>query len=142
MAQKKPPLATVAFKVEGELAELLNQLPNRSEFIRKAIAAQLGITCPLCHGKAVVTGWTHDRFAELLKSLTLHPCSGCGDPQLVPADPSILGGDGGARMVQFVHGGPLYCDECYRVTVACGICQWRIDSAKLPEHMRSMHQCD
>ena len=45
MARRKPPkppkTAVVAFKVENELAELLNQLPNKSAFIRKAIAAQL-----------------------------------------------------------------------------------------------------
>ena len=40
----------VAFKVEDELADFLDKLPNKSEFIRKAIAAQLGVACPLCRG--------------------------------------------------------------------------------------------
>lgn len=35
----------VAFKADAKLAELLNQLPNKSEFIRKAIAAQIANTC-------------------------------------------------------------------------------------------------
>src|SRR6476469_5136244 len=37
----------VAFKVEEELAKFLDNLPNKSEFIRKAILAQFGMTCPL-----------------------------------------------------------------------------------------------
>jgi hypothetical protein len=50
MAQKTPKTAVVAFKVEEELADFLNQLPNKSAFIRKAIAAQMSMACPLCHG--------------------------------------------------------------------------------------------
>jgi len=44
-AQKKQ---IVAFKVEDDLADFLDALPNKSEFIRKAILAQFGMTCPLC----------------------------------------------------------------------------------------------
>ena len=44
----------VAFKVEDDLAEFLDKLPNKSEFIRKAILAQFGMTCPLCAGAGVV----------------------------------------------------------------------------------------
>lgn len=113
MARNKSQMATVAFKVEADLAELLNQLPNRSEFIRKAITAQLGLTCPLCNGKAQVSGWTHESFTALLASLSMHPCSGCGDPQLVPADPGLLGPEQRMRLEQFHHGGPLYCEACY-----------------------------
>ena len=42
-AQKKQ---IVAFKVEDELAEFLDALPNKSEFIRKAILAQFGFARP------------------------------------------------------------------------------------------------
>ena len=41
MGRRQPKTAVVAFKVETELAELLNKLPNKSAFIRKAIAAQM-----------------------------------------------------------------------------------------------------
>ena len=40
MTPKHPKTAVVAFKVEQELADLLDKLPNKSSFIRKAIAAQ------------------------------------------------------------------------------------------------------
>ena len=46
MSRKSPKTAVVAFKVEKELADLLDKLPNKSAFIRKAIAAQLGMACP------------------------------------------------------------------------------------------------
>ena len=42
--RKPAKTAVVAFKVESELAELLDKLPNKSAFIRNAIAAQLGAT--------------------------------------------------------------------------------------------------
>ena len=41
---------TVAVKVEEELADFLDRLPNKSEFIRQAILAQFGMACPLCSG--------------------------------------------------------------------------------------------
>lgn len=45
----------VTFKVEGELAKIINCLPNKSEFIRKAILSALDNTCPLCQGTGVLT---------------------------------------------------------------------------------------
>lgn len=59
----------VAFKVEEDLADFLDKLPNKSEFIRKAILAQFGMTCPLCTGSGVVprhprTLSTSDRRAQ------------------------------------------------------------------------------
>ena len=60
MSRKPSKTAVVAFKVEEELAEFLNKLPNKSAFIRKAIAAQLGMACPLCNGKGLVPRGVHD----------------------------------------------------------------------------------
>ena len=79
MARKAPKTAVVAFKVEKELAELLNKLPNKSAFIRKAIQAQLGMACPLCNGKGVVPRGLHDHYAPLLAQLRSRHCDGCGD---------------------------------------------------------------
>jgi len=58
MTQKTPKTAVVAFKVEEELADFLNQLPNKSAFIRKAIRRQMSMACPLCHGSGQVTHWS------------------------------------------------------------------------------------
>ena len=81
---RKPPkakpakTAVVAFKVEEELADLLNKLPNKSAFIRKAIAAQLGVACPLCQGKGVVPRGVHDHYAPLVTRFNSRSCEGCG----------------------------------------------------------------
>ena len=76
MSRNPPKTAVVAFKVEEELAEFLNKLPNKSAFIRKAIAAQLGMACPLCNGKGVVPRGVHDHFAPLLEQFSSRSCEG------------------------------------------------------------------
>ena len=80
----------VAFKVEAELAAFLNKLPNKSAFIRKAIAAQLGIACPLCNGKGVVPRGVHDHYAPLIRNTPSRSCDGCGHDQPLPLDPGEL----------------------------------------------------
>src|SRR3954451_16790773 len=80
----------VAFKVEEELADLLNKLPNKSAFIRKAIASQLGRSCPLCEGKGVVPRGVHDHYAPLLEKYGQRGCEGCGNALSVPRDPVDL----------------------------------------------------
>lgn len=58
---------TVTFKVDPNLLEILQSMPNRSEFIRSAILNALDHVCPLCSGSGVLTPtqkecW--DKFAE------------------------------------------------------------------------------
>src|SRR5437868_10602435 len=84
--RKTPKTVVVAFKVEEELAEFLNQLPNKSAFIRKAIAAQMSMACPLCHGSGQVTRWVHDYFLPLMSSLSARNCEGCGSHLSLPND--------------------------------------------------------
>ena len=90
---RKPPktkpskTAVVAFKVEEELADLLNKLPNKSAFIRKAIEAQLGMACPLCNGKGVVPRGVHDHYAPLLSQFSSRGCDSCGHQLDLPKEP-------------------------------------------------------
>ena len=67
--------AVVAFKVESELADILNELPNKSAFIRKAIVAQLNMACPLCNGSGVLPKGLRDHYAALLPKLNSRSCS-------------------------------------------------------------------
>src|SRR5213593_1809545 len=90
MTRKTPKTAVVAFKVEEELAEFLNKLPNKSAFIRKAIAAQMSMACPLCNGGGMVSRGVHDHYAPLLKDLASRGCDSCGDRLPVPSDPGDL----------------------------------------------------
>ena len=139
MARKQPKTTVVAFKVENELAELLNKLPNKSAFIRKAIAAQLGVACPLCNGSGVVQRGVHDHFAPLIKQLSLRHCDGCGHELNLPLDPGDLHPEARARLEQFFLGGPLYCNGCYEKAPSCDDCGWHIRPERAAEHARIAH---
>jgi hypothetical protein len=136
------PLKTkvVAFKVEAELADLLAKIPNKSAFIRKAIAAQLGVACPLCHGKGVVPRGVHDHYAPLLTKFSHRNCDGCGDDLHLPPDPGDLSEEARSRLEQFFLGGPLYCDGCYDKAPSCDDCGWHIQPDRAAEHIRKAHR--
>jgi hypothetical protein len=140
MSRRPPKTAVVAFKVEKELADLLNKLPNKSAFIRKAIAAQLGVACPLCNGKGVVPRGVHDHIAPLLHKIDSRSCDGCGESLHVPLDAAELKEEERSRLEQFLLGGPLYCDTCFEKAPACDDCGWHIDPKKYPEHHRAVHR--
>ena len=139
MARKPPKTAVVAFKVEEELAGFLNKLPNKSAFIRKAIAAQLGMACPLCNGKGVVPRGVHDHYAPLVAKFSHRHCDGCGNELTLPREPGDLAPEDQARLEQFFHGGPLYCDPCYDKAEACDDCGWHIAPELVKEHQRTAH---
>jgi hypothetical protein len=139
MSRKQPKTAVVAFKVEEELAEFLNKLPNKSAFIRKAIAAQLSIACPLCNGSGTVPRGVHDHYAPLLQRFNQVECNGCGDKLPLPRDPGDLALEDRHRLEQFFHGGPLYCDGCYDKAPSCDDCGWHIAPELVAEHHRQAH---
>jgi hypothetical protein len=139
MSRKAPKTAVVAFKVETELADLLNKLPNKSAFIRKAIAAQLGMACPLCDGTGVVPRGVHDHYAPLLNRISSRNCDGCGHEMPLPRDAGDLDPEHRARLEQFFHGGPLYCDGCYDKAPTCDDCGWHIAPDRAAEHQRVAH---
>jgi hypothetical protein len=136
---KPPKTAVVAFKVEEELAELLDKLPNKSAFIRKAIEAQLGRACPLCHGKGVVPRGVHDHYAPLLEKFASRACDSCGDSLHVPLDSGELDAESRSRLEQFFLGGPLYCDGCYEKAPTCDDCGWHINPDRVADHLRHDH---
>ena len=142
---RKPPKTklkpeVVAFKVEKELADLLNKLPNKSAFIRKAIAAQLGVACPLCQGKGVVPRGVHDHYSPLLDKFAHRSCDGCGDELNLPREAGELPADDRSRLEQFFLGGPLYCDGCYEKVPECSDCGWHIAPERAAEHVRQAHR--
>ena len=140
MSRKQPKTAIVAFKVEEELAEFLNKLPNKSAFIRKAIAAQLGMACPLCDGKGIVPKGVHDHYAQLLDQFKSAHCDGCGHETAIPRDPGDLLPEDQSRLEQFFSGGPLYCDGCFEKAPTCTDCGWHVDTQHFAEHHRQAHR--
>ena len=139
MSRRPPKTAVVAFKVEKELADLLNKLPNKSAFIRKAIAAQLGVACPVCNGKGVVPRGVHDHIAPLLHQIDARKCDGCGETMHVPLDGGEIREEERSRLEQFLLGGPLYCDHCFEKAPACDDCGWHIDPKRIVEHHKAVH---
>jgi hypothetical protein len=139
MRRKKRQNTLVAFKVEPELAELLDQLPNKSAFIRKAVVAQLGVQCPLCRGKGFVPRGLYEHFARVIDTNRTHACDGCGSALQLPADPGDLSKEDRVRLEQFFLGGPLYCDSCYQAAPACGECEWHVDRDRIVDHRKKAH---
>ena len=140
MSRKPPKTAVVAFKVEQELADLLDKLPNKSAFIRKAIAAQLGAACPLCRGKGVVPRGVYDHFSPLLEKFSSANCEGCGHEMRLPLDEGDLDPENRSRLEQFFLGGPLYCGGCYDKVPTCTDCGWHIAPERVAEHHRQAHR--
>ncbi|MFO0842088.1 MAG: hypothetical protein U0797_06750 [Gemmataceae bacterium] len=140
MSRKPPKTAVVAFKVEQALADLLNKLPNKSAFIRKAIAASLGVACPLCEGKGVVPRGVHDHYSPVLKRFAHRGCDSCGDEIDLPKEAGDLTPEDRNRLEQFFLGGPLYCDGCYEKAPECGDCGWHISPDRAAEHIRKAHR--
>lgn len=139
MSRKQPKAAVVAFKVEEELAEILNKLPNKSAFIRKAIVAQMGMACPLCNGAGVVPRGVHDHYAPLLSGMNHRHCDNCGNDMPLPREAGDLTVEDRSRLEQFFRGGPLYCDGCYEKAPTCDDCGWHIAPESAEEHHRQVH---
>lgn len=131
---KSPKTAVVAFKVEKDLADILNELPNKSAFIRKAIVAQLEMTCPMCRGGGVLPKWLHDHYAEIMEKMSDRDCEGCGTAATMLPDPAELTPQDRERFEQFFHGGPFYCGTCFTKAPACGDCGWHIKADQVKKH--------
>jgi hypothetical protein len=129
----------VAFKVEEELAEFLNHLANKSDFIRKAILAQFGMTCPLCAGSGVVPRGVHDHYRPLIAKYNQRPCDKCKTHVEVPLTAEGAPPAERKRLEQFLHGGPLYCVKCYPTVPACDDCGWHVAMERVAEHFKKVH---
>jgi hypothetical protein len=141
MTRKHGKSEVVAFKVEKELADLLNKLKNKSDFIRQAIVAQLGMACPLCKGRGIVSRGVHDYYTPLLNKMGQAHCDACGDEMPLPRDAGALAAEDRSRLEQFFLGGPLLCDGCYDKAPTCNYegCGWHIAPDKVAEHVHRAH---
>lgn len=74
MAQKQE---IITFKVDALLAETIKRIPNRSDFIRRAILTALDSTCPLCQGSGIITPEQKPHWEAFLKTHAIRQCSDC-----------------------------------------------------------------
>ncbi len=71
----KPNLIT--FKVDDALAELLQGMPNRSEFIRAAILTALDSACPLCKGTGTLSVDQRRHWEDFTQGHRIQECGDC-----------------------------------------------------------------
>ena len=129
----------VAFKVEEDLAEFLDKLKNKSDFIRKAILAQFSMACPLCAGSGVVPRGIHDHYKPVIHHENKHPCSKCATLVALPLTLEAAPESDLKRLEQYFHGGPLFCAKCFPDVPACDDCQWHIPHEQVADHFRRVH---
>jgi hypothetical protein len=129
----------VAFKVESDLADFLDNLPNKSDFIRKAILAQFGMTCPLCTGSGVTPRGVHNHFKPIIDDHAHGSCEKCKARVTFPLNAETLTPADRSRLEQFLHGGHLYCAKCFPTIPACDDCGWHVPMEKVAEHFRTVH---
>lgn len=129
----------VAFKVEEELAEFLNRLPNKSDFIRRAILDKFSMTCPLCEGSGVVARGLHTHFSPLMQAEHHRDCDKCGKKDVLPLKLDTVEEEHQERYEQFFNGGPFYCQKCYEKVPECEDCGWHIALESVAEHHRNQH---
>ncbi|MBM3983122.1 MAG: hypothetical protein FJ304_23190 [Planctomycetes bacterium] len=129
----------VAFKVDGDLAAFLDRLPNKSDFIRRAILAQFSLTCPLCTGSGVVPSGIHDHFDHVIEHHSARPCDKCKTPVTFPLSAESAVPADRPRFEQFLNGGPLYCVNCYPKVPPCDDCGWHVMMEKVAEHFKKVH---
>ncbi|MEW6593365.1 MAG: ribbon-helix-helix domain-containing protein [Thermodesulfobacteriota bacterium] len=73
----------ISFKADDTLAEALQSVPNRSEFIRSAILTALDNGCPLCQGSGILSQEQQKHWAEFLAHHSLTKCQKCQAVHLV-----------------------------------------------------------
>jgi hypothetical protein len=75
----------VTFKAEEALIEAMEDIPNRSEFIRSAILSALQGVCPLCHGTGVLNTHQQRHWEDFSRTHTVERCAECDGGKLVCA---------------------------------------------------------
>lgn len=80
---KNPKQEIITFKVDGFLWEKLQDIPNRSEFIRQAIFSMLDGICPLCRGTGTLSPKQKEHLESFLTNHSLEECENCGEIHLV-----------------------------------------------------------
>lgn len=73
----------ISFKVDGALADILDAVPNRSEFIRTAILNALEKNCPLCLGTGILSPEQQKHWSAFIETHSVRQCDRCKAMHLV-----------------------------------------------------------
>jgi len=138
---RKPIL--VALKVDAETAAALDQVPNKSEFIREALRARLEEVCPLCSGTGRRPAAAPSQPGRRhLHALPRARCGDCGREGPVLSEQAGRERLDGAleleRLKTFLAFGDYFCAVCYGRSRECERCGHRV-AGSLPA--RERHAC-
>jgi hypothetical protein len=75
----------VTFKVDQSLWEALRDVPNRSEFIRRAIQTAMDGVCPLCQGTGALSPQQMEHWRRFSEHHHVEKCDDCQAIHLVCA---------------------------------------------------------
>ena len=73
----------ITFKVDERLSRALAGIENRSAFIRDALLAALGNTCPVCRGTGILTVSQQDHWRDFAQHHHVEQCDTCNEAHLV-----------------------------------------------------------
>ncbi|HNY64568.1 MAG TPA: ribbon-helix-helix domain-containing protein [Deltaproteobacteria bacterium] len=73
----------VTFKVDEQLFKVIQEIPNRSEFIRSAILSALDSVCPLCNGTGTLTPNQKQHWQDFAERHSVETCGECNERHLV-----------------------------------------------------------
>lgn len=82
MATGRNKAEIITFKVDETLAEAMAGIANRSDFIRSAILAALGNSCPLCNGTGTLSPSQRQHWNDFAKHHRMQTCDDCLEPHL------------------------------------------------------------
>jgi len=134
MGVEKAKQRIVTFKVEEELAGFLDSMPNKSDFIRKALLSALMEPCPVCDGKGSVPRSLRADLRKIFERHDFVPCSYCGYEFPIDAEKQRKGDGAKARLKQYLGGGEFYCDDCYPKTQLCDDCGEHVADKRMAGH--------
>ncbi len=126
----------VTFKVEEDVAAFLDDLPNKSDFIRKALLSALLEPCPVCQGKGSVPRSLRADLEQIFGKQTFVPCSFCGYEFPLATEKTRKEPIDKERLKQYADGGDFYCHDCYSKTQACEDCGEHVVETRMVNHKR------
>jgi len=72
----------ITFKVDQHLMEKLEDVPNRSEFIRSALRRALDDLCPLCRGSGTLSAPQRRHWESFSRHHGVTECDDCHELRL------------------------------------------------------------
>ncbi len=75
--------------MDAALRDALKGMPNRSDFIRRAVITALDATCPLCQGTGVMTPGQKQHWDDFTADHRVAECDDCHEMHLVCAHEKV-----------------------------------------------------